>query len=133
MTLLALVLLASFFLEDNDLFSAAMADDGRWDSCISQFCILAGSDHERLNIYFSALFAFHCGDSKSLPFFNGELFSTRPDNCVTHIYFLPRPLLRIQLVAEKLKLYGKPRHGSNLKVGLLPNGPSYHRLSGQAW
>jgi len=106
--LFALVLFAAFLFEDDDLFAAAMADNGGLDGRSTD----TAAGNERFDIDLIAFFAFNRRHADHLTFRHRKLLSARPDNCVTH-YVISDIQAENELPVEKCRLYGKLSRGSN--------------------
>ena len=86
-TLLTLVLFASLFLEDDDLFAATVAYNRSLDGTVApDLRVLSGSHHKCLNVDLRAFFTFNTRHPEGLTVFNSELLTASLDNCVTHLY-----------------------------------------------
>ncbi len=84
MTVFAFVLLTAFFLENNDLFAAAVADDRGFDRAAVKTRLFVVTDEKGFEFDLFAFFFFNCRYAKGVALFNAELLSACSDNCVTH-------------------------------------------------
>src|SRR4051812_45313101 len=78
--LFAFVLFAALLLEDDDLFAAAMTDDGCRNGRCSEIRTRTFAYDQGLDIDTIALFGLDARDAKRLTLGNRELFSARSDN-----------------------------------------------------
>lgn len=89
MTLFAFVLLAAFFLENDDFIAASVSDDGCLNSRRADIGARAFAREQRFNLDCLAGFFINRRHAQSLPVFDRELFSARSNNCVTHCFISP--------------------------------------------
>ena len=85
MALFALVLFASFLFENDNLFTAAVADDRRRNFAAADRGLRTFARHQRFELDLVAFLALEAGNTYELAFRDGELLAAAPDNCVTHI------------------------------------------------
>ena len=108
MPLFALVLLAALLLEDNDLFTASVANDLCFNGSVaSNFCVLARTNDERLNIDRTTLFALDTRHTERLAVFDRKLLATSFNDCVTHCLFISTAKVDILPDSRKVEIIRK--------------------------
>ena len=89
-SLLALVLLAAFLLEDNYLLAPAMSDDRGRDGGSTDLQIFPDAKNKGFDIDLRAGISSDSRYAKRLAFFDRELLAACSDNCVTHFVLISR-------------------------------------------